>query len=361
MTTTSQTAPGTRSAVRTLTLDPSDRPFIVIWEVTRACALACAHCRADAITRRNSLELSTDEGKALLDDLAGLGAPRPIVVLTGGDPFERDDLVELVRHGHDLGLPMALSPSVTPRLTSEALIELREAGASAVSLSLDGATPATHDAFRGFDGVHADTIEAAANVRAAGFRLQINTTVTRDNAQELPALLDTVMALGASLWSVFFLVPTGRGEQLVALDARGVEDVLMWLASVADRVPVKTTEAPHFRRVMLQRAEAGGDPPGYEPGPVGRPASSDRSARSGCIRRRFHAAHRRGASTSAVGCQRRPWVCVCRSPRRRLSQRLPAPSGGIGAQGAVHRDLPALRVVGVPSRSGPVGRKVRSL
>ena len=270
MTTTSQTAPGTRSAVRTLTLDPSDRPFIVIWEVTRACALACAHCRADAITRRNSLELSTDEGKALLDDLAGLGAPRPIVVLTGGDPFERDDLVELVRHGHDLGLPMALSPSVTPRLTSEALIELREAGASAVSLSLDGATPATHDAFRGFDGVHADTIEAAANVRAAGFRLQINTTVTRDNAQELPALLDTVMALGASLWSVFFLVPTGRGEQLVALDARGVEDVLMWLASVADRVPVKTTEAPHFRRVMLQRAEAGGDPPGYEPGPVGR-------------------------------------------------------------------------------------------
>ena len=270
MTQPSTASPSTRSAVRTLHLDPADRPFIVIWEVTRACALACAHCRADAITRRNSLELSTDEGKALLDDLASLGAPRPIVVLTGGDPFERDDLAELVRHGHGLGLPMALSPSVTPRLTSEALAELRAAGASAVSLSLDGATPATHDAFRGFDGVHADTIEAAANVRAAGFRLQINTTVTKANAHELPALLDTVVELGAGLWSVFFLVPTGRGEQLTALDAEGVEDVLMWLASVADRVPVKTTEAPHFRRVMLQRADAGGEPPDYRPGPLGR-------------------------------------------------------------------------------------------
>lgn len=258
-----------RSAVRTLHLDPAQRPFIVIWEVTRACALACAHCRADAITRRNPLELSTQEGKALLDDLASLGAPRPIVVLTGGDPFEREDLAELVRHGHEAGLPMALSPSVTPRLTSDALVELRAAGATAVSLSLDGATPATHDAFRGFEGVHADTLVAAAEVRSAGLRLQINTTVTRDNAHELPALLETVMDLGAGLWSVFFLVPTGRGEHLAALDADGVEDVLMWLASVAGRVPVKTTEAPHFRRVMLQRAEAGGDPPGYRPGPLG--------------------------------------------------------------------------------------------
>ncbi|MCZ7630927.1 MAG: hypothetical protein M5U19_18635 [Microthrixaceae bacterium] len=106
-------------------------------------------------------------------------------------------------------------------------------------------------------------------MRAAGLRLQINTTVTRDNAHELPALLDTVIDLDAGLWSVFFLVPTGRGEHLAALDAQGVEDVLMWLASVSHRVPVKATEAPHFRRVMLQRAEAGGDPPGYRPGPLG--------------------------------------------------------------------------------------------
>lgn len=160
-------AEGTHGAVRTLHHDVDDRPFIVIWEVTRACALACAHCRADAITCRNPAELSTDDGRALLDDLAALGAPRPIVVLTGGDPFERPDLVDLVAHGSEAGLAMALSPSVTPRLTADALVELRRAGASAVSLSLDGSTPATHDAFRGFEGVYASTIEAA---RGAGGR-----------------------------------------------------------------------------------------------------------------------------------------------------------------------------------------------
>lgn len=261
----------TSAAVRTLHYNVDDRPFIVIWEVTRACALACEHCRADAITCRNPEELDTAEGFKLLDDLAALGAPRPIVVLTGGDPFERSDLAELVRHGSEAGLAMALSPSVTPRLTSDALVELRAAGASAVSLSLDGATPGTHDAFRGFDGVYASTIAAAEMVRSAGLRLQINSTVTRSNAHELPELLQTVIDLGAGLWSVFFLVPTGRGDQLTPLDPDEVEDVLVWLGSVADRVPIKTTEAPHFRRVALQRAEAGGgDPPGYVPGPLGR-------------------------------------------------------------------------------------------
>ena len=264
------TAMATQSAVRSLHFDVHDRPFIVIWEVTRACALACAHCRADAITRRDPRELSTEDGFALLDDLAALGAPRPIVVLTGGDPFERPDLAELVRHGSSAGLAMALSPSVAPRLTAEVLTLLRTAGASAVSLSLDGATAATHDAFRGFDGVFASTMRAAADVHDAGLRLQINSTVTRANAHELPALLDTVIELGAGLWSVLFLVPTGRGQLLEPLEADEVEDVLMWLASVADRVPIKTTEAPHFRRVVMQRKDAGDqDPPGYVPGPLG--------------------------------------------------------------------------------------------
>jgi radical SAM protein len=265
-----ETTTHSRDAVRSLHFDVDDRPFIVIWEVTRACGLACAHCRADAITRRDPRELTTEQGFALLDDLAALGAPRPIVVLTGGDPFERADLAELVEHGSAAGLAMALSPSVTPRLTAETLVRMRSAGASAVSLSLDGATAATHDAFRGFGGVFASTMSAAADVHEAGLRLQINSTVTRANAHELPALLDTVIELDAGLWSVFFLVPTGRGQQLEPLEADEVEDVLMWLASVADRIPIKTTEAPHFRRVALQRKQAGGqDPPGYEPGPLG--------------------------------------------------------------------------------------------
>src|SRR5690606_19357160 len=120
------------------------------------------------------------------------------------------DLAELVRHGSSLGLHMALSPSVTPRLTREVLDELRAAGAGALSLSLDGATVSTHDAFRGVPGVFDATLRAAAEVRDAGFRLQVNSTVTRANVHELPELLRTVIDLGASLWSVFFLVPTGR-------------------------------------------------------------------------------------------------------------------------------------------------------
>jgi radical SAM protein with 4Fe4S-binding SPASM domain len=233
--------------------DVHDRPFIVIWETTRACRLACRHCRADAVHHRDALELRTDDGVALIDDLAAYGPPRPVLVLTGGDPFERPDLVELVRHARGAGLTVALSPSVTPRLTRDALVDLHEAGASAVSLSLDGATATTHDAFRGIAGVFDTTLDAARTVRDVGLRLQLNSTVTAGNVGDLPALLERVVALGASLWSIFVLVPTGRGEQLAPLDAVRVERVLHWLADVAATVPIKTTEAPHFRRVLLQR------------------------------------------------------------------------------------------------------------
>ncbi|WP_104170165.1 MULTISPECIES: TIGR04053 family radical SAM/SPASM domain-containing protein [unclassified Cryobacterium] len=240
--------------IRVLHHDTAERPFIVIWEVTRACQLVCTHCRADAIRTRNPFELSTDQGRKLLDDLAAFGTPRPLVVLTGGDPFERPDLPELVAHGTSLGLSMALSPSVTPRLTREVLVELHDAGAKAVSLSLDGASAATHDAFRGVDGVYDDTMIAARMVREVGYRLQINTTVTRDTVHELPGILKTVLDLGTTLWSVFFLVPTGRGKLLNALTAAEEEEVLHWLHDVSDLVAVKTTEAPHYRRIALQRA-----------------------------------------------------------------------------------------------------------
>lgn len=234
--------------------DPSERPFIVIWEVTRACQLACTHCRAEAIRSRNPLELTTDEGKRLLDELASFGTPRPLVVLTGGDPFERPDLPELVAHGAELGLSMALSPSVTDRLTRPVLIELREAGAKAISLSLDGASSRTHDAFRGVDGVFDATLEAARMVRDLDFRLQINTTVTSSNVRELPEILKTVMDLGAALWSVFFLIPTGRGKLLEPLTAADEEEVLHWLHDISSFIAVKTTEAPHYRRLAIQRS-----------------------------------------------------------------------------------------------------------
>ena len=241
--------------VRLMHHDAAERPFIVIWEVTRACQLVCTHCRADAIRTRNPFELTTDEGCRLLDDLASFGTPRPLVVLTGGDPFERPDLHELVSHGTKLGLSMALSPSVTDRLTREVLMDLHDAGAKAISLSLDGATAETHDSFRGVDGVFDATMDAAHMVRDVGYRLQINTTVTRGNVHELPQILKTVLELGTTLWSVFFLVPTGRGKLLEPLTAAEEEEVLHWLHDVSDLVAIKATEAPHFRRIAIQRAE----------------------------------------------------------------------------------------------------------
>ena len=240
--------------VRLMHHDAAERPFIVIWEVTRACQLVCTHCRADAIRSRNPFELTTDEGRRLLDELASFGAPRPLVVLTGGDPFERPDLPELVAHGTKLGLSMALSPSVTDRLTREVLVELHEAGAKAISLSLDGASAQTHDSFRGVDGVFAATMDAARMVREVGYRLQINTTVTRSTVHELPQILRTVLELGTTLWSVFFLVPTGRGKLLEPLTAAEEEEVLHWLHDVSALVAIKATEAPHYRRIAIQRA-----------------------------------------------------------------------------------------------------------
>jgi len=136
------------------------------------------------------------------------------------------------------------------------LAELHAAGAKAVSLSLDGASARTHDAFRGVDGVFDATLEAARAVQDVGLRLQVNTTVTSSNVRELPEVLKTVIDLGASLWSVFFLVPTGRGKLLEPLSPADGEEVLHWLHDVSSFVAVKTTEAPHYRRLAIQRSRA---------------------------------------------------------------------------------------------------------
>jgi len=248
--------PRTRPVVRTLHHDVGERPFIVIWEVTRACALVCRHCRADAQHEPHPDQLTTAQGKALLDEIAGFGAPYPLVVLTGGDPFERSDLRDLVEYGTGLGLSMSLSPSVTPKLTRDRVQGLRDAGGKAMSVSLDGATAATHDAFRGFAGTYDATVAAAHMIGEIGFRLQVNSTITRGNVREMPALLADVLGMDAKMWYVFFLVPTGRGAALNALDPHDKEDVLHWLHDVSDRIAIKTTEAPQYRRVALQRDAA---------------------------------------------------------------------------------------------------------
>lgn len=231
-------------------------PFIVIWEVTRACALACLHCRADAIPRRHPGELSTDEGRKLIDDVRSFGDPPPLFVLTGGDPMRRPDLAELVRYAVNVGLTVALTPSGTAAATRKRIAELHEAGLSRLAVSLDGPDAATHDSFRRVRGSYDWTmkiIEAAAEL---GLPLQINTTIGRLTYPHLRAMAERVRQLPVVLWAVFFLIGTGRGAALEQIDADECEEVLHFLHDLAATVPfgIKTTEAPHFHRVALQRA-----------------------------------------------------------------------------------------------------------
>ncbi|WP_188115915.1 TIGR04053 family radical SAM/SPASM domain-containing protein [Salinispora vitiensis] len=230
-----------------------ERPFIVIWEATQACPLACLHCRASARPDRDRAELNTEQATALMMQVAEFGRPAPLFVVTGGDPFQRPDLELLVRRGTELGLPVSVSPSGTPTLTRPALAALHAAGARAVSLSLDAATAAGHDGFRGVPGVWDLTMRAWRDAADLGLKVQINSTVTRDNVHDLAELAAQVRDSGAQLWSVFFLVPTGRGQALRSLDAAQTEDVLNVLYDLGETIAVKTTEAHHFRRVCLQR------------------------------------------------------------------------------------------------------------
>ncbi|URN03239.1 TIGR04053 family radical SAM/SPASM domain-containing protein [Actinomadura madurae] len=234
--------------------DPADRPLIVIWEATQACPLACRHCRAEARPNRDPGELTTVEACGLMAQVAEFGSPPPLFVITGGDPFQRPDLFELVRHGTRLGLPVAVSPSGTPTLTKDGLTGLREAGARAVSLSLDGSDARVHDAFRATPGVYRWTLDAWQAARDLGLKVQINTTVTGHNLTDLPEIVRIVRQMGALTWSAFLLVPTGRGRLLPGLDPHQVEDVLNFVYDAGAFVPARTTEAHHFRRIAIQRA-----------------------------------------------------------------------------------------------------------
>ncbi|GAA0307871.1 TIGR04053 family radical SAM/SPASM domain-containing protein [Streptomyces polychromogenes] len=232
----------------------SERPFLVIWEATRACPLACLHCRAEARTARHPEELDGAGARRVMDQVADFGRPAPLFVITGGDPFQRADLTELIAYGTALGLRVAVSPSGTPTLTPESLRAVRDAGAVAVSLSLDGSTAARHDAFRGVPGVFERTLEGWRAARALGLKVQINTTASRDGLEDLADIAALVRREGAMLWSAFLLVPTGRARRLDPLTPAAIEDVLHFLHDCGAVLAVKTTEGHHFRRVALQRA-----------------------------------------------------------------------------------------------------------
>lgn len=229
------------------------QPFIVIWEVTRACGLACRHCRAEAVMRRHPLELTTLQSFRLIDQV--VRAKPTLFVLTGGDPAMRPDLKGLIYYAAQRGLRVGLSPSATPEFLRADFAELKRLGVARLSLSIDGACQETHDRFRGVPGTWELTMEAIARAAAAGLPVQINTTFTRQNIHEFDAFRDLLARIRPVLWSVFQLVPTGRGKQDDLLTAFELEELFLRLQRHSETAPydIKTTEGQHYRRVVLQQ------------------------------------------------------------------------------------------------------------
>ncbi len=236
-------------------VDFSHCPFLVIWETTRSCGLACRHCRADAILGRDANELSTDEGKQLLDQVADMGTP--IVILSGGDPMNRPDLEELVAHAKGRGLRVGTIPAATESVTRERIVGLAEAGLDQIAFSLDAPTADLHDGFRGTPGAYEITQTAVGWAHEASLPVQINTCFAAWNLAYLEEMVEKVSSLGVVFWEVFFLVQTGRAQAMQGINAEQFEDIfdrLYRLNSEVDFI-IKLTEAPHYRRFVTQREE----------------------------------------------------------------------------------------------------------
>lgn len=237
-------------------IDFERAPLLLIWEVTRSCALACQHCRASAEDRRDPRELTLDEGRRLLDDAKAMGTP--LVIFTGGDPLQRDDLEDLIRHGRSIGLRVGAIPAATPRLTRERVFAMKEAGLEQMAVSLDASTAARHDAFRKVEGTFARAMDGARWAREASLPLQVNTVLGAWNYDDFDDIARLVESLGIVFWEVFFLVPTGRGADLQGCTPEQAEVLFEKLYDLSLRAPfiVKLTEAQHFRCYAARRSRA---------------------------------------------------------------------------------------------------------
>lgn len=216
-------------------IDYNVNPFIVIWEVTRACALSCVHCRAEAQYHRYPDELDTDQAKTLIRDIHAMD--NPILVFTGGDPLMRDDLFELTWYAASLGMRVSMMPSATPRVTRDAVKRAKAAGLSRWAFSIDGPDAKSHDYFRGTRGSFDRTLRGISYFQQEDMSFQINTTVTEYNVDQLPAIAELVGALGVSVWTLFFLVPTGRGSLLQPITPERHEEVLRWAFALQAEEP----------------------------------------------------------------------------------------------------------------------------
>ena len=261
-------------------IDYDESPFLAIWEVTQSCDLACKHCRAAAQPLPHPDQLTTEEGKQLIDQIAEMHIP--IFVFTGGDPLKRPDVYDLIRYAAGKDVHVAVTPSATPLLTREAIFKLKEAGLVRLGISLDGSTPEIHDKFRGLPGAWARTIQAIEWANEAGIPIQVHTTISRHNADDLDNLCALFEKLAIVMWNVFFLVPVGRGQLSDLLSGEDFEKIFGKIYELSHRVnfQIKTTEAMHYRRYLIQhnleeRKFAHGH---GHPGSVPRPAEYEAGA-----------------------------------------------------------------------------------
>jgi AdoMet-dependent heme synthase len=253
--------PSGTANMRPMAHDFSRNPMLVYWEMTQACTLACKHCRAEAMPVPHHRELNTAESIAFLDQLVGFETPRPHLILTGGDPLRRRDTYDLIDHACGLGLEVSITPSATPELTKQAITKLQEHGIQSLGLSLDGSCAVRHDTIRGIPGTFDRTIEAARHAGDLGLPIQINTLVAEETADDLPAIYELVRTnFPVMRWSLFFLISVGRGRALSAVSPEEGERIMNWILDLAPDAPfaVKTTEAPSYRRLAIQKMRAAG-------------------------------------------------------------------------------------------------------
>lgn len=236
--------------------DFSTSPLLVFYEITRACNLKCEHCRAQAQVRPHPQELTHQQSIELMNNLATF-PKKPLLVLTGGDPMKRSDIYEVIRHGVSLGLRVAVTPATTRLVDSEAVAKLKEAGVSRLAISLDAADAELHDKIRGVPGSFSRSMKILAAARDQGLGVQINTTVSRVNVDHLDRMAEMLAREGIVLWSVFFLVPVGRATADQRLSGTQCEEVFekLWKHTLRQPYAIKTTEAPHYRRYVMQNRQ----------------------------------------------------------------------------------------------------------
>jgi radical SAM protein len=236
--------------------DFDQAPFTIAWEVTRACAYACVHCRADAQHQRHPEELTTGEAFQLIDRLSEFG--QPILIFTGGDPMMRRDLFELIAYATQKGLRCSLTPTATALPTQDRLQEAVQAGIRRIALSLDAPHPEIHDDFRKVQGSWQRTMDILQRALEVGLSVQVNTTVATHNADILPEMVPFIEQVGAVQWSLFFLVPTGRAQAEKMISPEEHERIFNWLYDLSQSAPfdIKGTAAPMYRRVAIERKKA---------------------------------------------------------------------------------------------------------